>query len=53
MQGPIAEASIKDLEKISKKQKSEAKNTRQLHILLDTKVRTRIRLLLKVLIQSI
>jgi len=43
MQSPIAEASIKDLKKISKKQKkSEAKSTRQLHVQLDTKVKARI-----------
>ena len=36
MQSPIAEASIKDLEKISQKQKSEAKNTRQLYEVTDT-----------------
>ena len=42
MQSPIAEASIKDLEKISQKQKSEAKNTRQLYVQLDTKVKARI-----------
>jgi len=40
MQSPIAEASINDLEKISKK--GETKNTTQMHILLYTKVRTRI-----------
>jgi len=36
MQNPIAEASIKDLEKISKKQEKWNKKYKTMHILLDT-----------------